>query len=436
MKGVIALALGALLLRTFGATVRATGRHLPLRVLAWVCCTAAAWMAAGAAGAWSPVWPALAIGAAGALADVRPKRYALWVAGDVSALILSAYLSTPPLAFGLVLAVIVAWSIVALASDSLLERTPPRVRISAIVLASVAGSALMITRPSRPWVLRAGIGLLRQMSLHAGLAPEDLPLRKRVVLETGAIAWLERPSGRGPFSGALFFHGANSAGSKQPAAIVVRRALLDAGFAVLAVDEAGFGESPVPTSPSDIAAWDPLPTALAAFDTLSATTGVEGILALGHSMGASSVFRLLASGAKLDGAILFGAALPDADEQDEYWYERFHSDRGLRQQLSPQLVKGIRESFGDNGRLALALPADHAPILFVRFGEEWPNIVVTRDLLYQAIPGRKRIWDLANSTHYFSAHRALDLMVGDTRVTRRLVARLRQLARERYLLDN
>ncbi len=129
MKGVIALALGALLLRTFGAAARATSFQLPLRMLAWLFCTAGAWMAAGAAGAWCAIWPALAVGAVGALADVRPKGHALWVLGDVSALILSAYLSTPPLGFGLVLAAIVAWATVGVASDSLLARTPRQVLI-------------------------------------------------------------------------------------------------------------------------------------------------------------------------------------------------------------------------------------------------------------------------------------------------------------------
>ena len=87
----------------------------------------------------------------------------------------------------------------------------------------------------------------------------------------------------------------------------------------------------------------------------------------------------------------------------------------------------------NNVYIVLALPADHAPILFTRFGLEWPNLVATRDLLYQAIPGRKTKWDLPNSTHYFSAHRGLDLVVGDARVARRLAARLRQFAREQYL---
>jgi hypothetical protein len=73
------------------------------------------------------------------------------------------------------------------------------------------------------------------------------------------------------------------------------------------------------------------------------------------------------------------------------------------------------------------LPLDHAPVLFVRFGIEHPNIVATRDVLYNLIPGRKDIWDLHHSTHYFNAYGAEGLVIGDTRVTRILASRFRAL---------
>jgi pimeloyl-ACP methyl ester carboxylesterase len=252
----------------------------------------------------------------------------------------------------------------------------------------------------------------------------------RIVLETGAIAWLDYPGGKAPYPGAVFFHGAHPKGSIESSALVVRRALLDAGFVVLSVDHPGYGESPVPEPKNDINAWDPLPTDLAALRTLRTINNVDAnrVLILGHSAGTYEVFRVLQTLPNISRAVVFGASLNDPEERDGYWYERFHSDRRMHDRIPNSLFNQIRARFYDNGRAVPRLDPRHAPVLFVRFGLEWPHLAATRDNLYKAIPGRKILWDIDGSSHYFNSFDVANLVVGDTKVTRLLSAKLRLLA--------
>jgi pimeloyl-ACP methyl ester carboxylesterase len=441
--GAILLIVAALVLRFLGAMIRVNNRHLVVRGLGWVICTTAAWMVAGTAGAWFPLWPALALGITGALLDSRSDRRTLWTGTDVVVVLLSGLLSIPPLAFRPLVVVVAVAAGAGIAVDVSVLRVSKWKRTIALGLASIGFvlllSASMVIAIKRPSAISNGFHLLsnavlQNRPLYVGLTPASKG--NRVVLETGAVAWLERPPGGGRFPGALLFHGAHPDGSRQSSAIVLRHALLDAGFIVLSVDHPGYGESPTPNPHADIVSWDPLPTALAALKTLRATADVDAVLAIGHSMGTTDVLRLLSVTPELRAAVLFGASWGDSSQGDpsekdaEYWYERFHSDRRMREHLSEDRVLEIRKRFYEDGRFAQALSPAHAPILFVRFGFEGPDIIATRDVLYDAIPGRKMAWDFAESTHYFSSYEAAHLVVGDTRVTRSLASWFRVLASE------
>lgn len=427
MSGTIVLLVGALILRASGAAVRVGGNRLPVHAVGWVLSAASAWMVAGAAGAWFPLWPALALGAIGGIVDSRLNRRELWIGADIVIVILSGLFSIPPVRFSRLAGAAVGAAGAGFVLDSLLIRSSKRVRTAICLLLPVACLAIGMIRPFAVIEgARFARNMLRQnMWLHIGLTPAHAG--ERVVLDTGSVAWLERPLGKGPFAGVLFFHGAHPDGSRQPSAIVLRRALLGAGFVVLSLDHPGFGESPAPSLDADVGAWDPLPTALAALRTLGAVPAVGGIALAGHSMGSTDVLRLLSVKPRLRSAVVFGAALRDPSERVEYWNERFHTDRRMHQRASQGRVFEIRRRFYNNGRIVKTLPEDHAPILFVRFGLEWSDIVATRNALYDAIPGSKMAWDLATSTHYFSSHGGAGLVVGDTRVTRALTSRLRLL---------
>lgn len=431
----------ALILRVSGAAIRIGYPRLFPRTLGWVFCTTAAWAAAAAIGAWFPLWPALGLGVLGSFVTFRMNRHELWSAADVIVVLMSGLLSIPPVMIGLLGVTIVLVAGTGLATDLLMVRSPRQVRISAILLPFVASGAVMSFVPetfvshigvTKPLTLQRAFRLLQKKVpynrlVHIGLIPTQNA--QRIVLKTGAVAWLDQPPGKGPFPGALFFHGADPKGSRQSSAIVVRRALLDAGFVVLSVDHIGYGESQIPSRESDVSAWDPLPTDIAALTRLRSLINVDRkrIFVLGHSMGTYEVFRMLRAQPDFQGAAVFGAALNDPKERDEYWYKRFHSDRRMRTRISRELFYEIRGRFYDNLKTVQILDPNHVPVLFIRFGLEWPYLAATRDILYGAIPGRKTLWDLPNSSHYFNSYRITDLIIGDTTIGRSLSARFRVL---------
>jgi pimeloyl-ACP methyl ester carboxylesterase len=253
-----------------------------------------------------------------------------------------------------------------------------------------------------------------------------LPGTERLVLDAGAVDWLDRPSGPGPFPGALFFHGADHCGAHQPAAIVARRALVDAGFVVLAPDHPGYGESPNPALDAGVDAWDPAPSARAAYRALDAQPDVAWILAVGHSMGTSDVLGLLATQADVAAAVLFGAAT--SAPLTPYWYQRFHSDRHLEQGSIPVEKWRAITRFYDRDRLAAALPDTGVAILFAIHGIEAPHARHERDVLYQLLPEPKELWPLGRTTHYFSTAQRAGILVGDTAVSADLSLGLRRFA--------
>ncbi len=436
MSGSTLILFVAVLLRACGAAIRTNSDRLPARTMGWVLSTTAAWVAAGAAGAWFPVWPVLLLGVVGAFVESGANRRQLWIGADVVVVAVSGVLSIPPLPLWPLLGTVVAVAGAGFVVDSLVNRSLKPVRIATLslllVLAACVGNGVMAPRPVAH--VRSFSQMLLRMRLipafRIGVAPAFGG--ERVVLETGAVAWLEHPAGKGPFPGALIFHGAHPNGSRQPSASILRRALLDAGFVVLSVDHPGYGESPAPSPDANVAAWDPLPTVLSAFKSLRSMRDVDRIVAFGHSMGASDVLRLLSTQPKSINGVIFGAGMPDLRKMksNHYWYRRFHIDRRMRRRISPDLFLEIRRRFYDNSRIVQRLPSDHDPIIVVRVGFEHSNIEATRDMLYEAIPGVKAIWDLDNSTHYFNSFGIADVVLGDTHVTRLLASRFRLLADE------
>ncbi len=409
----------ALVLRAAGAALRGHDTGRLRAVPGWLLCTTALWVAAGAIGAWSPLWPALLIGLLSALAGRHAGRMALRTGADVVTVGLLGVLSIPPLGFG----VIVVAALVSAAAGALIDvpfqRARRPVRTGVVLLPILIAAGLMLLRPG----LGRDLWSYRRSILHVGLMTSCDG--ERVRLKTGAVAWLDRPSGEGPFPGALCFHGAHRRGARQLAAQVLRRALVHAGFVTLTVDHPGFGETPIPGLNEDLAAWDPLPSNQAALAALQSMPDIDGVLVIGHSMGSSSTLQLMRAGPSFQGAVLFGAGLQETSERDDYWYERFHEDRRMRQPLAREKVGDIRARFYDRRNLVAAMTPEHPPLLFVRFEEDHGTVLASRDSLYAMIPGQKETWDFRGATHYFSASRLLAVMIGDTRVARRLGSRMR-----------
>ena len=399
-------------LRGAGAIARSWGQ-MGLLVPGWLGCMTATWMVAGMMGLAFPLWPALLVGLVGGLLEWRTSDPSWIATGDLTLLLAMAVWAIPspewremlPLVGGLA----VGWT----ALEGWARLTPVHLRIAsgaaALVIVGVLGARLgTASDPLRPLA-----PMLPQLTVVPSCEGE------RVQLETGSVAWYDPPRKRGLHPGALLFHDANSRGAQQPAACSLRRALLDAGFAVLSVDHPGYGASPVPPVNAEIEAWDPLNHQLAGLDWLEGRSEVNSVQVLaGHSMGAVDALRLL--GAMPDPALtfLFGLGLLDGPERDDYWLERFHTDRELSERLSEARWREIRDRYYNFRRVIEELPSDHPRIVFVEFGWEWENLRNSREAAFQAIPGAKERWTLPHSSHYFSAFNWYGLLAADAGVIR------------------
>ena len=416
-----------------GGLLRGISRSGWIESVGWISSAIAAWLMASGAGAWYPIWPAPVIGLAGFLIARGSHRQLVASSADLVTLGLVGVFSTPALPNVGLLALAVGFTGIGLWFDRLGGQIPTTLQLAvsrmtcfAILALGAVGTYVL----AQPFLnAEGGDSPSRNGLFHMGVAPASLYLGERQTLETGAAAWLAEPPGSGGDQAAIVFHGADSAGSKQRSADVLQRALLEAGYIVLSVDHPGYGESPAPKPNAQVEDWDPLPTALAALERLDQALQVDRILVVGHSLGAVDALRLLGTRPDVTGAVLFGATLPEPpDDLSDYWYERFHTDRRLSYRLPRSQVVTIRSRFGDGLELLDALPEDHPPIVFARFEHEWENALGNQDVLYELLPGSKMVWDVPNSSHYFSSFSRYGLVFGDTRIARWLARQLADLS--------
>ncbi len=291
----ILVALGAVITRWLGEVARGVEAPRAAQLGGWVWAMGSVWLAAALLGAWAPAWPVLPLALLGWASVAAAPRRLVELTSDVLAAFVFAALAVPALpllaTFGLALLVLVG--------GEALHRLRPRrkIRRSAIEVGATVAVLLAGYAAACAWAQQD----MNPRPIHGLFTPSVgvmLPFdpAERVDLDTGAAAWLAEPhrpqwGSSGPRRGALVFHGADSDGSHQKAARVLRRALLSAGYMVLLVDHPGYGQSPTPALDAPIEAWDPLPTALAGLRVLTGQLGASRIMIVGHSMGCVDALR-------------------------------------------------------------------------------------------------------------------------------------------------
>lgn len=151
MNGAIVLLAVAAILRSLAATMRVDDQRFPVRFVGWVMGATAAWMAANATGAWSPWWPALAIALLGVLGSLRLNRRLLWIAADGLGVVITGYLSIPPVPAAQLGGVGAAMIVFGFIADHVLARSPRQRRTAVVVallgLPLIAGIATTVARP-------------------------------------------------------------------------------------------------------------------------------------------------------------------------------------------------------------------------------------------------------------------------------------------------
>ena len=406
-----------------------------LLLAGWFQIAAGGWAAAASAGAWSPLWLALLIALGVALLNrwlglqARPwARLPLWLLADISMLMAACAISTPAVdlwAGDTSTRVAIPYLLAGSVADLVLARVPRALATAALVAPLLVRLANPLLGDNRPVIVNFfGDLFLEKPALDLGLA-----VRRRgqmIKLESGVVGWMERPAQAGPAPAALFFHGADRDGAMQPAAAIIRRGLVEAGFVVLSLDHPGFGRSPRVAYDAPMSAWDDLTSAVEAYGRLRAIRRTREIVVVGHSMGTTEALRLVAQapelGLDLAGAVLFGAGPFPPSRQDEFYYVRFNADRSMPNWVDREGTLAIRRRYYNNSRAARDLPRDHLPVIFTMFHEDFVDQLGSRLRLYRSIPGRKTVWEIPSS-HYFDAFVYDNFIFGGTAPTR-IVARL------------
>jgi dienelactone hydrolase len=440
MHGFLLLIGAAVLLRLCGAFLRRGDHNMAFRAAGWLAVMSAAWLIASAFGAWSAWWPAVIMAAAGTLLAIRWQGQYLNPLFDVMTAGLTGLLSIPTLSPGYMALAVGATTLTGLIADQLAYHVNFRLPVRPILLIGLLAIAALLLANSQAaihgfqtlgndvlTVNQIGSGLSvfpRSRLLFLGVAPTVASMGERIVLDTGSVAWLDRPAGKGQHPGIVYFHGSGRLGSIEPTSIAFRRAAVDAGFIVLSLDHVGIGQSPRLDLNAGIVAWNPLPSDVAAVEKLQSMPDVSSVFVAGYSMGADDVLRVLPAVSGIDAAILLGAsAIPPVDH-NLFWYDDFLFSRGLDARFSEERYDEVIERYYDSISLSRNLPADHPPILIINFEYEFDNVISRQDDLFEAIAGCKHVWLFADTTHLFDLADTAGLTIGDTRAGSQLSEKL------------
>jgi len=184
-----------------------------------------------------------------------------------------------------------------------------------------------------------------------------------------------------------------------------------AGWRVYALDHPGFGASPAPFSSGDLDGWNPgLHSDLLLKEMRR--EGCSKVVVVGHSQGVTEALRLFTADTQLAGVWVLGAGLylEDVDRQD-YWFERFHIDRGLStaaSQLDKASWRAVRDLYYLNQEYCATTSAGQSykgatPLTYVTFEREHENLVATRETLWNCLSYPARSRTPLGTDHYFDS---------------------------------
>lgn len=211
-----------------------------------------------------------------------------------------------------------------------------------IVLSLTVGAAgLVLSRTWNGQQLMALIeaGGLANVRMAARTNGDPVVLASRGVVMRGS---LYRPRTAALLPGLVLVHGQTPQGRRLPLYVLLARELADRGYAVLALDLPGFGESDMPLRPDEPASWDARVDIIEAVEYLRGLPFIdpEHIGLLGHSMGANLAVGAGALDRRIQAVVAIGPPHPAAEDwigdgvpNQAHFYEAFSRTRGFEQPL-------------------------------------------------------------------------------------------------------
>jgi pimeloyl-ACP methyl ester carboxylesterase len=402
----------------------ATSRKLYRYLISGLWLGLAGWALGAILQAWVPIWQMLVVGLVlsilSAFSPAKFQNYARPLADFFTIVSLGA-LSVIPVQLALVISAALAFAVAGYVLDRCATLLNPRLHPPLLAMPAVL-LLLLGSQVRQPGDF--GSRLLEEDPLFPLRAALVVPTSgERLPLQQGTAAWLlETPSDE-PRGTAVVLHGNDRSGSRQPSGIVLQGALLRAGYDVLAVDHPGFGSSATPAATAGWRAWDPAFGALQALRYLESQQGADlrETIIVGHSMGVDVALKVAADGARASDVYLWGGSLDRPYGPN--WLSGFHRERNLPCCLPTAVTDRIRaEFYGGGDRFAVELPANHAPVHFVRFGLEHADVTRDRELLYAAIPEPKDVCDFDDVSHYFNTLSLRGFVLLDTLTLRETAA--------------
>ena len=246
--------------------------------------------------------------------------------------------------------------------------------------------------------------------------------------------------GAGPRPPVLLLHGLTPVGNDLPLYRVLASRLADAGFLVLALDFAGYGDSDDPYALGTEAALDGVRDVRVALDfieRLSATSGP--VTLLGHSMGAVEAMAVGLADRRVGSVVALGPPRRTADVLETEEGRRYHWDR-IRRTYDSVYHRPMPTWFTRERFLALKARRDieafqvewaepgHVPLLLAD-GEREP--AADREYLrsYAARVGPPaRYVTIHDADHYLNSGRIGSVMYYDRAAVAALVTELREWA--------
>ncbi len=180
---------------------------------------------------------------------------------------------------------------------------------------------------------------------------------------------LRFPSGSDSAPTVLLLHGSAPWGRKAGLIRLLTARLLKDGWAVLAPDARGFGDSDDPIDPFAVDAWNPQEDLQNWIDALVVTPRVDfhNIVVIAHSLGAGQALAGFLDDPRIKALVLIGPPRYLSSAPSTLWERvRYSADRDLSAPISPEADMRIRRQLDIQRYLDGSLSGSgHMPIMLI-----------------------------------------------------------------------